>query len=221
MTRLPSVTEVIGNIFPFDDTFFRKSLLPEGIEKKKLKWNLIEGGIADKQWYINYDDCMDTLCYLWSKVHAHFNMRALWLPIDIPDNFLKPYLQTMDIFIASHPLQDVHCELFTTYPEEYCGTMDVYCSIEGKKYIIDFKTWEIYKDFYGIKPEEKYKDKLKKVQLQMSMYARALRYSWQEVDWLMCVVIRADKFMVYPLDYDVSLYEQYLAEKAKSALTLK
>jgi len=88
----------------------------------------------------------------------------------------------MDIFIASHPLQEVQCELFTIFPDEYCGTMDVYCVMDGKKYIIDFKTWDIYKDFYGIKADEKYNPKLKKVQLQMSMYARALKNQGLEVD---------------------------------------
>lgn len=178
-----SVTEVLSNIFPYNNKFFLQSLSKEWMRKKKARWELVVWGIADKAGYINYDNLMDNLTNFWSMMHLYAYTKWAWLNVlSLPDNYW-PYVKWLDDFFKRYKVSTIVGEHLVR-TEDYSGTFDALLKLTlpwtDKEIIVlaDFKTWKYYKDFYGIENRILKRNwtpyweewSLKKVWVQASMY---------------------------------------------------
>lgn len=88
------------------------------------------------------------------------------------------YVNRIESAISFIKDKDVKFESCETYVKcvDYQGTADAVALIDGKRWVLDWKTYGLAKDKFGI-PQGKYRkpsDKLKKASLQLTLYARLL-----------------------------------------------
>ena len=223
---MKSVTQLLWQIFVYDNKFFLQSLSKGWIKKKKIKWEIVKWWIADRAGYINYQRLMDTLTSFWSSIHLYAYWKWTWLwRLELPD-FYQPYTVWLDRFFDRYKVRTIAWEKLVR-TDEYSGTFDALLELTlpwaAKPVIVlaDYKTWKYYKDFYWIENRVIKKDwtpyweawSLKKVRLQSSMYKDwydncelAKKYP---VDHL--AVIRITRLWTYMqlLDYDITEYTRY------------
>lgn len=233
-----SVTEILWSIFPYDNTFFLKSLSKEGIKKKKAKWEIVPWSIADKAWYINYDRLMNTLTSFWSMVHLYAYMKWTWLwTLYLPHHYQR-YTKWLDNFFRRYDVTTITWEHYVR-TDEYQWTFDAVLRLKmpwSDKYInvlTDFKTWKYYKDYYGIENRVIRSDwtpywdqwSLKKVRLQLSLYK-----DWYDNDplskeypidhlWVVWITKLWTYFQL--LDYDISEYLKWKSQPENSLVKKK
>ena len=217
----PSVTDIISQIFHYDNTFFLKSLSKEWIKRKKSKWEIIHWWIADKAWYINYNNLMSTLTWFWSMIHLYAYSKWTWLnEIFLPENY-QPYIYWLNNFFNRYKVETLLWEHLVSC-DEFSWTFDWLLKLKipwTDNYVnvlVDFKTWKYYKDFYWIenrilkKTWEPYWDEwsLKKVSVQLSMYKYAYNKSNPKYNIDHIAVIRVTKLWTFfkILDDSIKVY---------------
>ncbi len=90
-------------------------------------------------------------------------------------NRYKNYIWAWMKFLSEVPNKIIWTEVYIK-TKDYQWTVDLIWEIDGKKYILDWKTYWLAKDKFNLQSEyKKPYSKLKKAQLQLSLYARALR----------------------------------------------
>lgn len=130
---------------------------------------------------IAFSDYMDEASSWWTFVHSQIENYILTnKEYDWEDYkwFIKSWIQ----FLKDFKVVVVGTEVYTKTPE-YQWTIDLIGEIDGKKYILDWKTYWLakYKFWLKIPEYKKPSDKLKKARLQLSLYARA---EWIDYIWV-------------------------------------
>jgi len=69
-------------------------------------------------------------------------------PADLPDQQLEAYMAFLE-WLDAHHVEPVAVET-TVYGDGYAGTADLVCKLDGKLYLIDFKTSKGIYDEYGL-----------------------------------------------------------------------
>jgi len=235
INTMRSVTEILWKIFPYDNRFFLKSLSKEWIKKKKAKWEIIKWSVADKAWYINYDNLMNTLTSFGSMIHLYAYMKWTWIwHLELPISYER-YTRWVDNFFKRYKATTITWEHYVK-TDEYQWTFDALINLtlpwasKSINVLIDFKTWKYYKDLYWLENRIIKKDwtpywdagSLKKVRLQTSLYK-----DWYDNDpmskeypidklW----VLRITKLWSYLelFDYDISEYTKWKSQPENSLL---
>lgn len=191
VTRVSSLVE---HLYPFEGTEWErryKSWL-------KSKW------IAEPEYIAE-------ACDVGTFIHLQMEHKVLGNPLDVADDLYSKHRNEIDNwldFMDSYKFTDMQTEIYCRDKHNrYQGSIDfLWTSPEGKKVLIDWKTWGIAKKRYWLpnKTTKPY-DKLKKVALQMSLYAKAL---WN-IDEIWVVWLHDEGAFVYKLELveDSSLEE--------------
>lgn len=218
-----SVTQIISEIFPVDNTMFEKALSQESIEKKRQDDKLIPWGIADTLSELRRDNVMLALTAFGSHLH---NMATdaglLWIRYKESRNIISPHLNSLYEFLDTAEILRSEQRIET---EDYTGTYDALCRIDDKNYLIDYKTWTAYKYLYGFsndilkKNGEPYSRSwdLKKVSLQLSMYKagitdieiHGMKVAWLTEQWV----------FLFDCTDDLTLFHKWKREQ--NGITLK
>lgn len=99
-------------------------------------------------------------------------------------------------FLEDYSVKPIHVEHYVCC-NEYQGTADLIAEVSWEKYVLDWKNWGLAKAKFGI-PQGEYRkpyDKLKKAQLQLSMYAVELGISKIAV-----IELREDGYYFYEME---------------------
>jgi ribosomal protein L11 methylase PrmA len=158
--NLPRVSSIVEFAFPF-------------IWEKKdrfLNW-LEEKGVS-------LEDYMEEACVWGTYVHKAMEDYSNWKK---PKK--KKYTKIIEAgirFHEEHKLETIGSEVYVS-TKDYQGTVDRLCYLKDLQnewpWIIDWKTYWLAKDKFGISSTyRKPYDKLKKAQLQLSLYAYAIGY---------------------------------------------
>lgn len=213
----PSVTQIVEKIYPTDPYMFQKAIDYDGLKKKREKGQLVPGGIAEKVDILDSDKVMKMLWLFWTIIHSQaFDIWMLWLPglnIDISQYHIK---SLQDFFNNYRPKYLSGEKAVET--EYYTWTLDAILEIDGKKILVDYKTYSAYKYIYWIennilkKNWEPYSisDRLKKVSLQLSMYNYWLQQENISIDEQWLVWITEFWYFVYPVEYNLDPFWEYI-----------
>lgn len=141
-------------------------------------------------------------CDVWTFVHLQMEHKVLGDPLDFDDSLFQKHQNEIVNwlnFMDDYNLTDMETEVYCRDKHNrYQGSIDLLASnAEWKKVLIDWKTWGIAKKRFGL-PNSKTKpySKLKKVALQMSLYAKAL---WN-IDEIWVVRLHEEGYFAYKLD---------------------
>ena len=237
---MKSVTEIVWQIFKYDNRYFLQSLTREWISKKKNKWDILKWSIAEKAKYLDYDNIMNTLTSFWSLVHLYWYCKWKWLSDLILPKQYDPYIKWLDNFFKRYDVKTIVWEYYIKNEKEwYQWTFDAVVRMKlpwSTKYVnvlVDYKTWKYYKDFYWIKNTVLKKDgtpyfdnwSLTKVRLQLSLYK-----DWYDCDeiskeypidhlWVIRITKHWSFFQL--LDYDISEYIEWKENPEKEFISKK
>ena len=177
----PSVTQILGQIYPFErDALdrFVLTLSKEWLDKKRTKNELVPNSIADIAWDLRYDDVMKMLTTLGTIVHScAYDMWTLWFCNTFEWTVYEPYVKSVIAFFEEQQVKTIAWELYIE-TDEYYWISDWVLAKQAKNILVDYKTWTAYKWLYGIannilkKNGEPYsrKDDVEKTSLQLSLY---------------------------------------------------
>lgn len=219
----PSVTEVIGQIWPFDPSFFQGALERDSLAKKKL----LSDGIAAQAGRLDSRGVSEMLTNFGTQLHACAqDLMLLGTCNSWRGTYLEGHVRSLKEFFEDWKVSCVVSERKTQGPE-YHGTCDgVVMATDPsnpyqtrEKLLIDFKTWGAYKHIYGI-VDDKGKSQasnVKKVSLQLSMYAELLEPGFGPFDGMIALWVAEDFYKVFRLKRDLSPYIEWKAKKAMEA----
>ena len=208
------VTEIIGEMYPFYDKTFKDSLSPAWIKRKKEKWNLVPGWLAEKYWQLDYDIVMDRLCKFWTYVNLWFNDYCKWFELPNSDKTYEPYFAWIKKWISETNAELIDYDFYVE-TDKYFGSWDAVMRINWENWLIDLKTYDAYKYLFWIKDDilnKKWQPKLsssnrKKVTLQTSMYRNAYEENEIHRQWVLWIT-QYGTFLI-ELEYDLSQYEEW------------
>lgn len=185
ITRVSSLVE---HLYPFEWT--------EG-EKRYKQW-LAKKGIDEREYIAE-------ACNVGTFIHLQMEHRVLGSPLDVADSLFQKHQNEIVnwlTFMEEYWLTDMQTEVYCKdSANRYQGSIDLLATInEGgadKRILVDWKTWWIAKKRWDLpnKTTKPY-DKLKKVALQMSLYAKAL---WN-IDEIWVVWLHDEGAFVYKLE---------------------
>lgn len=166
---LPRVSEIVEWAYPFtpearerfEDWLWRKDVEVEDYMGEASSW----GRYVHKE--------LEKFALTW---------RSTWKKY-------RNYVEAGIRWAKDYDVKFVSTETYVRW-KNYQGTCDAVVEIEGERWVIDWKSWGLAKDKFGIPQPEKYRkpsDKLKKARLQLSLYGKALKIK---------------KFAVIELSYD-------------------
>lgn len=99
-------------------------------------------------------------------------------------------------FLEEHKVKAIATEEYIVC-RDYQGTCDLIAEIDWEKYVLDWKNFWLAKTKFGI-PQGDYRkpyDKLKKAQLQLSMYAQV-----KKINKIAVIELREDWYYFYPME---------------------
>lgn len=144
-------------MFPFNEQQFRNAMLWKGIDPDYVTSESRRVGNYVHNWIenaVNYTEAFDTIPY---------------------DDSLKGYREAVDKYIAEYRTKYVQVE-FPVVSEDYgyAGRVDGQLRIEGKSWLVDYKTYGAWKKQKDIEIDLKETGREKKVQYQLSLYNQAM-----------------------------------------------
>lgn len=151
---LPRVSTIVESVYPFD-----------GNAKKRFeRW-------LSQKW-ISSESYMKVASEAWTAIHLSLEKH---IKGGQEDNVPFPsYVESWKKFLNELSVLPLEIEKYIR-TEHYQWTIDLIGEIEGEKWVLDWKTWWIAQTILETKKEgAKYKKnywKLKKAQLQLSLYA--------------------------------------------------
>lgn len=148
---IPRVSELVSFVYPFESKFF-------------LKW-------LESKW-ISEEDYMKEATEWWTFIHNQLEKYLLWE--EVKSSKYDDYIISGQEAIEELWIEPIYMEHYI-WREDIQWTIDLVAKIDWKKWIIDFKTYNLSKDMFWL--ENKYKkptDKLKKATLQLSVYAELM-----------------------------------------------
>lgn len=212
-----SVTEIIWEIYPFKWNFFQRALSYDTLKDKALE----PGSIAASAMHLDAAQTLRVLNSYGSFAHRMAKRIINWHDVIIDDPLLEWIRVSLMEFFATYDVTPILNEWTFTLPGEYGWTLDMVCELEWKSVrricVLDFKTYWLYRDLYGIPHEDKASTalkKLKNVGLQTSMYAHALKTLRPDIiqdRWCMLLLawMTPEKIHTYELVDDISPYLQW------------
>lgn len=216
----PSVSKIVSEIFPTDPHMFQDALNSDALEKKLLKWELINWGIAFKSKYLDANSVMDSLTSFGTHIHSIAFDKGI-LGIEYPQlPLFQNHVKELYRFFQENNFKMIYWEKHIE-TDEYTGTVDAVFQQNWLNYAVDFKTWTAYKYLYGFQnnilkkngqPYSRSSD-IKKVSLQLSLYKDWLEAAWIPIHWLKVIWITEQWLFVFDCNYDISLYEQWKKNK--------
>lgn len=230
-TNKPSVTQILWQIFPFDQdmqTMFMNAIWQEWIDKKRSKGEITSWSIADQAWALRYNDVMKMLTTLWTIVHSSaFDLWTLWFCNDFKDTLYEPYINSVNQFFKDTWATTVAWEVFIE-TEDYYWISDWILNIHWRNILVDFKTWTAYKYLYWIANKILKKDgtpysktdDIKKVSLQLSMYKPGLIDKYK-IDWMMVIWFTEQWYFTFDCVDDLTLYNEWRKNKLSTNKQIK
>ena len=150
------VSEIVSSLHPFVGT---------EAETRFHSW------LASKN--ISVDEYMRVASEAWTDIHAWIEAFINW------NQFESEWIRWIEFgvnFLRDYNVTPVSCEVYTS-TDTYQWTIDLIAIIDEEKWIIDWKSWWIAQVILGTHSEKwkwrKPYDKLKKAEIQLSMYAYA------------------------------------------------
>lgn len=153
-SEVPRVSSIVSFCFPFEGTenevFFHKWLEGKGISVKEyMKEAETAGTFIHKKME---DFILTGKKYTWSKY--------------------KELIENAYKFVEEMNLKKERTEVYFCN-NDFQWTVDLICEYEWEKWIMDWKTWWIAREKFWLENNNKKKtDKLKKAELQLSLYAK-------------------------------------------------
>lgn len=166
--------------------------------------------------WITEEDYWLTATEWWTEIHKA--LEDYVLGNKIPNKILNKHkdeiewaIRYIDWLIAEYPEVDWRTEVYLRDEHNrYQGTVDLVRVNEKTKevWIYDYKSYEVAKRKYWIKTKELLKnwslpkptDKLTKVSLQMSLYAKVFEQLWYKVRWIYLVWVHKEWTFEYKAD---------------------
>lgn len=165
------VSNIVSYVYPFDWDW----------KNRYLNWLCLNG--------IEEESYMKEACDVGTMVHKAMEDEILWNNVHIDED------HRTEVEYWIHYLNALKWELIPEVvildkKERYQGTTDLVRIDEETKtvWLYDWKTWGIAKKKFDL--PNKYRkpyDKLKKVALQLSLYAEYYRAQWYEIGWIYVV----------------------------------
>lgn len=227
----PSVTQILGNIYPFDQdalSAFQFALSKEWIDNKRAKNDIKEWSIADKSMWLRYDDVMKNLTTLWTIIHSvAFDLWTLWFCNNFKNTIYEPYVNSVIKFFSETEAKTIAWEIFIE-TDDYYWISDWLLLINWKIKLIDYKTWWAYKWLYWIAnkilkkdwtPYSRTKD-IEKTSLQLSMYEEWLKDKYK-IDWLLIVWFTEQGYFIFEWISDLSKYIDWKKNLTNNLITNK
>ncbi len=222
-----SVTQIVWKVYEFrkdprnpDRDYFQESLAYDRLKDKSL----VPESIAHRARHL---DCKQTLRVLntyGSFAHRMAKRLVHGHDVTVKDELLTGIRQGLLDFYDKYQVTPILNEWTFSLDWEYSGTLDMVCEIEWKHVrrlcVLDFKTYALYKDLYGIPHDDKESTPLKKLKmvwLQCSMYANALRKLRPDIIgdrgcMLLLAWLTPEGVFVYELEEDISPYQKWVAD---------
>jgi len=201
------VSDLVSFKYPFAGT---------NAEMRYLQW-LEQKNISESDYHTE-------ACDVWTFVHLQMEKYIEWQELDISDEMFDKHKTEVNWwlrFIWDYGLTNMQTEIYCRDPQNrYQWSIDLLAECEWKNILLDWKTWWIAKKKFWL-PNKTTKPywKLKKVALQMSLYAKAL---WN-IDEIWVVWLHDEDYFVYKLEMvDDETLEELLEEFAeeKKPLTI-
>ena len=173
---LPRVSDIVSSVFPFSlET-----------EERFIGW-LTKYGVSHSAY-------MEEASNGWTYVHA-------WLESFIKKwtfqgRKYKGWINSWIQFLNDYKVMPIATEEYICC-DDYQGTVDLIAEIAWEKYVLDWKNFGLAKTKFGI-PQGEYRkpyDKLKKAQLQLSMYALELG-----IKKIAVIELREDGYYFYEME---------------------
>lgn len=233
--HLPSVTQILWEIYPFDNwdpqfnpkQMFIDSLWKEWLRNKRDKLQLIEWWIANKCESLDYDNLMKMLTTLWTITHAAaFDLWTIWFCATYKWTIYEPYVASVIKFFQDTWAKMVQWEIFIQ-TDYYYWVSDWIIKVWNEYWLIDWKTWWAYKYIYWIEnkilnkkgePYSRTKD-IEKVSLQLSMYKNWLRQ--YIIDKLKVIWITELWYFIFDCTDDLTKFNEYINNKKRITITLQ
>lgn len=200
------VSELVSYKYPFAWT---------EAERRYKQW-------LDKVW-VEESDYHNEACDVWTFVHLQMEKEVLKQPLDLEDEYYTKHSKEVECglqFMKDYELTNMETEIYCRDNQNrYQWSIDLVAEKDWKRILVDWKTWGIAKKRFWL-PHNARKpyDKLKKVALQLSLYAKAL---WN-IDEIYVVWLHEQGYFAYKLELspDAEL-EKLLLEFDKEAQPLK
>lgn len=150
---LPRVSQIVESFYPF---------LWEARDRF-LQWLEMKN--------ISFSEYMEEASSWWRYIHSKLEQYVL-TGATRPRKY-KTYVEAGIQFLKDFNVKPIATEKYVRC-KDYQWTIDLIGEIDGKKYILDYKSYWMAKDRYwlGSKEYRKPYSKLKKARLQLSLYAR-------------------------------------------------
>lgn len=185
MAKKLSVTQVLWQIYPFDNKYFLQSLSEEWISKKRNAWMLVPGWIADLSPSLDYKNLMWMLSQFGTIIHqAAYDLGTLGFTSLKTGTVCENHVKQLVDWFEKNNVRAIKWELFIDCPD-YCGISDWLYLINWQVWLIDFKTFWAYKYIYWIRDTVEFdkhwnaklaKHDAEKVPVQLAMYDNWLKY---------------------------------------------
>ncbi len=211
---VPRVSDVVSFIFPFEWDW----------KNRYLKW-------LDLHW-VDQDEYLLEAQQVGTFVHKQIENFIKWIDFNRKDKLLKLHSKEITHW-ASFIMKELMSSTLELRTEQYIidscfryqWTADLVVIDEINKTveIYDWKTWWIAKKKWELKNEyKKPYDKIKKVALQLSLYAEYYRKLWYTIKWLYVVWLHETWAYKFSLDiYNGSSIDELLKNWNKKQDTEK
>lgn len=219
-----SVTQIVSEVYPFNSFWPKRDFFQESLSYEKLADKiLVPDGIAHKCRHLHAPQTLRVLNSYGSFAHRMAKQLSNWEDIQINEPLLSNIRTHLIQFYTEYKVTPVMNEWTFTIPDEYSGTLDMVCELEWywvkRLCVLDFKTYWLYKDIYGIPHVDKEKTvpkKMKHVTLQVSLYSNAVRLLRPEIVenrgvLLLLLWVTPEGVFPYELEEDIMPYEKWLA----------
>lgn len=156
---IPRVTDMVSRHFQFEGT---------DSEKYYLKWLESKG--------VTRDEYMEAAVTFGTAAHKIVEEYVLTGAAEASDSHPYQLASQAFKFLDEYKVKPLGAEVYARYKDSYQGTCDLLAMVDGKRTIIDWKTWGAAKRKFGMDETRRAPgDKLAKASLQLSLYAMALR----------------------------------------------
>lgn len=199
------VSDLVSFVYPF-----------EGNSKERYEGWLSSKGILN-------DDYMDVAQTHWTYIHQVMEDYMLWKEEiiwklhKVHSNEIEEWKKYIDDLKARFPDTKWVPEAYVIdNKNRFQGTADLVRINWNKVFLYDYKTYEIAKKHFNL-PQKLNKnwtppkptDKLKKVSLQLSLYAETYKQLWYEIGWIYLVWIHSS----WVHEYEAELYSSEKLEE--------
>lgn len=197
------VSNIVSFKFPFKGT---------NAETRYLDWLADNVNPKRKRWFaIAPQDYMDEACSVWTFIHLQMEKYSLWKRLQkskplykIHEREIDHWVKFIDKLTEKYPdAKWLPEQVVRDKDNRYQWTIDLIRVDEKNKtvYLYDWKTFWIAKKKWNLPDEyKKHTHKLKKLALQLSLYAETYRQKGYKIGWIYWVCLHRTWCYEYELD---------------------